>query len=140
MNNKPVILARPYIAASDYEIICGWWLSRGQKDYVVPADCLPPTGVVVVSEGVMCCASWVEISKYSKLGLIGNIVTNPEISGKLRVKSIEICLDRLIVMAKAEGVKSLLGHFSENGLLTLLKRRGFIQHPIPMMEVEKRIG
>ena len=140
MNNKPGILARPYIESSDYEIIRGWWLSRGLNDYVVPADCLPPTGVVAVSEGVLCCASWLEISKYSKLGMIGNVVSNPEISGRLRVKSIEICFDRLIVMAKAEGVKSLLGHFSENGLLKLLKRRGFSQHPIPMMEVEKRIG
>jgi hypothetical protein len=72
--------------------------------------------------------------------MIGSVVTNPDISGKLRVKALEICFDRLIVMAKAEKATVVLGHFSENGLLKLLERRGFIQHPIPMMETEKRIN
>jgi hypothetical protein len=128
------------MAGTDYEIIRNWWLVRGLNSYVVPMDCLPPTGVVVVSGGVLCCAAWIHVDKYSCSGLIGNVVTNPDIGARLRVKSIEICFDRLIVMAGVEGVKSLVAHFAENGLLTLLKRRGFSQHPVPMREVERRIS
>lgn len=140
MGRTDQLMARPYLPSLDYTTVREWWLSRGLTASVVPSDCLPPTGVIVVSSDIPCCAGWVHCDKYSYFGQIGNLVTNPEISPKLRVKSIELCFDRLILMAEKEGVTNLTARFAENGLLALLRRRGFSQHPIPMMELEKRIG
>ena len=133
------LLARAYVEQADYETIRNWWLSRNLTDYVVPKESLPPTGVTVVGDGQMICCGWVHLDRYSALAQIGNIMTSPTVKGKIKVKAVELCFDRLILMAEKEGAVQLLARFSENGLLSLLKRRGFRQHPIPMYEMERRL-
>jgi len=104
------MICRP-INDQDYALACKWWKAQ-----------VPETGVVVDN----ICMGWIYLSN-SKVAHAEWIVGNPEVSGKSKLRAINTVLDGLIEIAKDHGATFIFTSIKNNGLMRILKNRGFQQ-------------
>jgi len=99
----------------DYPILVKWW-----KDWefgVVPQDCLPPDGIIVEEDGVPLCAGGLYIQPdKTKFAFMEWIVTDKQALPKQSHKSLRMCIDALIELAKDNGIKLIYTATKEEAL------------------------
>ena len=89
---------------TDYEYLVKWW---EQYDFgKVPKECLPPDGIIIEDKNPIC-AGGIYFCDGTKFGFMEWIVVDKEVGLKTAHNSLNLCIEKIIKMAKEKGVKLL---------------------------------
>ena len=90
----------PFSLEKDLPLINGWRLARKLEE--VRADFLPPTGVMVTSDGVPLCVGFLYKTD-ARSAVVGNVVADPLSDKEVRVKALMLLYTTLFDFAKEDG-------------------------------------
>lgn len=124
LNEDPRYTLIPFDAARDYPEVCSWWNHYGFPP--LPLDHLSTRGFIVWDK-VNCigtCAGWLYATD-SAFSWIDWVVSNPKVSARERVKTIELLLRNVSAIGLRTGAKSIHSSTKHNGLKRLYERVGF---------------
>ena len=89
---------------TDYEYLVKWW---EQYDFgKVPKECLPPDGIIIEDKNPIC-AGGIYFCDGTKFGFMEWIVVDKKIGLKTAHNALNLCIEKIIKMAKEKGVKLL---------------------------------
>jgi hypothetical protein len=113
-----------YDAARHYGIFAQWWRARG--DECLPADVLPPTGVVVTRDGeaIAACLVWLTNAKTAHVAFP---IDAPGLSPIAAYKAISMAIDGVIALAFRSGCKMIWASAENRGVDRIFKRAGLIR-------------
>ena len=97
------MLVRAWNRDTDYDTLVKWW-----KDWefgVVPKECLPPVGVMVEEEGKPICAGGLYVGEGTQFGFMEWIVSDRRAEPRTLHKSLKLCIDKIMSIAKDKGLK-----------------------------------
>ena len=97
------MLVRAWNRDTDYDTLVKWW-----KDWefgVVPKECLPPVGVMVEEEGKPICAGGLYVGEGTQFGFMEWIVSDKGAEPRILHKSLKLCIDKIMSIAKDKGLK-----------------------------------
>lgn len=87
-------------------------------------DSLPQTGLIVYSDCKPLCAGFVRLLEPCFAQLDG-LVSNADLSSETRHKALDFLVNRLIHSAKSKGLKGLICHTKDEGILKRAESIGF---------------
>lgn len=113
----------PYDPAAHYDLIAGWW--RAHDDSVcLPADVLPPTGVVVLEGGSPIAASFLYLTNANAAHLAFT-VTAPGLRPMRAVRAARQAIAGAIVLGRRCGAKMIWSTTDNAVIDRLAVREGF---------------
>lgn len=99
---------------NDYATLVRWWT---QWEFgVVPKECLPPDGIIVESEGKPICAGGLYVGTGTKFAFMEWIVTDKQAEARAVHKSLKLCIDEIVALAKSKGMKLIYTATKEQAL------------------------
>ena len=87
----------------DYDTLVQWWTDW--KFGVVPKECLPPDGIIVEENGKSICAGGLYIGVGTQFAFMEWIVTDQQADKRAVHKSLKMCIDAIMELAKSKGMK-----------------------------------
>jgi hypothetical protein len=112
--------------STDYETILAWWGGHDKPDYILSSHLLPPSGWMVEDDdGTPLCITWLYYFQHTPGALLGNIVSNPEASSKLRAKALDLLLLRVTTEADKNNAEVVLGITTREGVARKAEKHGF---------------
>ena len=90
--------ARKWNLKKDYPVICEW-CKKQCWDLAFPEGVLPPRGIVIEDEKIICAAG-LFIDKGSTLGFMYGIFSDPDINKIKLFKAMKMCVDEIYKLAK----------------------------------------
>ena len=87
----------------DYDTLVQWWTDW--KFGVVPKECLPPEGIMVENDGVPICAGGLYVGEGTQFAFMEWIVADKNANKRSVHTALKMCIDALIDLAKAKGIK-----------------------------------
>jgi len=87
----------------DYDTLVQWWTDW--KFGVVPKECLPPEGIMVENDGVSICAGGLYVGEGTQFAFMEWIVADKNANKRSVHTALKMCIDALIDLAKAKGIK-----------------------------------
>ncbi len=106
----------------DYKMLETWWIGHAGWS-PIPCDDLPDTGYIANDTAFGC----LYIDIHCRFAMMEWIVSRPDASGKLLVKSLNEVIERLLLTAKELGVKRVYSVLKHEGLIKLYQKHGFNQ-------------
>ena len=98
----------------DYGTLVTWW---NQWEFgVVPKECLPPDGIMVEIDGKPVCAGGLYVCDGTAFGFMEWIVTDKTAKPKNVHKCLKLCIDSIMGLAKARGIKLVYTATKEQAL------------------------
>ena len=94
---------RKWILDKDYPILVKWWTDW--KFGTVPKECLPPDGIMVEIDGKPICAGGLYIGIGTQFAFMEWIVTDQQADKRVVHKSLKMCIDAIMELAKSKGMK-----------------------------------
>jgi len=109
----------------DYDMLVEWWNSWR---FTPPANnCLPPTGIIVSSDGIDVVSGFLYVSN-SSLCWIEFIVSNPNMKDReLRLDCIDKCINTLCDIAKEMGYGMAYASLNKESLQERYVLCGFLE-------------
>lgn len=108
----------------DYQEICAWWDDWGWPN--IPKKILPPTGYMIVEEGVRICAAWLYLTN-SGLSSIEWIIMNKETTKEQRQGAIEMLFEYIEKEAEKYGANTVITNLINPNLKYKLNKVGYIE-------------
>jgi len=97
------MLVRPWDRDKDYDTLVKWWT---QWEFgTVPKECLPPAGIIVEVDGKPVCAGGLYIGEGTQFAFMEWIVTDKTAEPRNVHKSLKLCIDGIMGLAKDRGMK-----------------------------------
>ena len=87
----------------DYDTLVKWWTEW--EFGTVPKECLPPDGIVVEIDGKPVCAGGLYVGVGTQFAFMEWIVTDKNADKRIIHKSLKMCIDAIITLAKSKGMK-----------------------------------
>ena len=87
----------------DYDTLVQWWTDW--KFGVVPKECLPPDGIIVEEDGKPVCAGGLYIGVGTQFAFMEWIVTDKNADKRIVHKSLKMCIDAIMELAKSKDMK-----------------------------------
>lgn len=112
------IQTRTYLPARDYRDISAWQHGHGAE--VTASDRLPHLGLIVPG-----LAALFVHDGGRKVGLIGDLVTNPGAPLRLRSRAIDLLMEDILALAFARGIARIYGHTRTKSVAQMAVRHGF---------------
>ena len=98
----------------DYDTLVKWW---DQWEFgVVPKECLPPDGIVVEIDGKPICAGGLYIGMGTQFAFMEWIVTDKSADARTVHRSLKLCIDSIMELAKKRGIKLVYTATKEQAL------------------------
>ena len=94
---------RKWSLDKDYPILVKWWTDW--KFGTVPKECLPPDGIMVEIDGKPICAGGLYIGVGTQFAFMEWIVTDKNADKRVVHKSLKMCIDAIMELAKSKGMK-----------------------------------
>ncbi len=94
---------RKWSLDKDYPILVKWWTDW--KFGTVPKECLPPDGIMVEIDGKPICAGGLYIGIGTQFAFMEWIVTDQQADKRVVHKSLKMCIDAIMELAKSKGMK-----------------------------------
>ena len=98
----------------DYDVLVKWW--KQWEFGVVPKECLPPDGIVVEVDGKPVCAGGLYIGVGTQFAFMEWIVADKEGSPRVLHKALILCIDEIMALAKAKGMRLVYTATKEESL------------------------
>lgn len=95
----------PYDQAAHYGLIASWWKEHGSEP--LPADVLPPRGVVIVDGERPIAASFCYLMDGCSAAYIAFTVTEPNLRAALCVRAAQAAIEGAIEIARDAGCKMI---------------------------------
>ena len=108
------MLVRASDRDTDYDTLVRWWTDWELG--VVPKECLPPDGIMVEIDGQPVCAGGLYIGVGTKFAFMEWVVTDKNAKQRLVHKSLKLCIDSIMELAKQKGVKLVYTATKEQAL------------------------
>jgi len=106
--------ARVWDRDKDYDTLKSWW--QDWEFGVVPKECLPPDGIVVEAQGRPVCAAGLYKGEGTQFGFMEWIVTDKRANPRDIHVCLKKCIDSIMEMAKAKGMKLVYTATKEQSL------------------------
>ena len=90
--------ARKWNLKKAYPVICEW-CKKHRWDLAFPEGVLPPRGIVIEDEKIICAAG-LHIDKGSTLGFMYGIFSEPDINKIKLFKAMKLCVNEIYKLAK----------------------------------------
>lgn len=114
----------PFIPAEHYEDVCDWWR---ETDWApVPVHVLPPTGVMVLSNGAPACAGWLYKTD-APMGHMEWIIANPKVRRTARSMALDALISALLGHAKQANIKLIFTSTMHPQLIARYEKHGFMK-------------
>ena len=94
---------RNWNVEQDYDTLVQWWTDW--KFGTVPKECLPPDGIMVEIDGKPICAGGLYIGVGTQFAFMEWIVTDKNADKRIVHKSLKMCIDAIMELAKSKGMK-----------------------------------
>ena len=108
------MLVRNWDRDKDYDTLVKWWT---QWEFgTVPKECLPPDGIIVEVDGKPVCAGGLYIGEGTQFAFMEWIVTDKEAESRNVHKSLKLCIDGIMKLAKDRGMKLVYTATKEQAL------------------------
>lgn len=129
---------RDYNKLQDYPVLAGFWRAQGWSP--VPAQDLPPTGVVIEDEetGTLLAAGFLYKTD-SSIAWLEFIVGNPKADRTPRRLAVDLVITRLTEHAKQSGFRNVFSSLEHKGLIRRYKNHGFVETDKEMTNLIKRL-
>tara|TARA_B110000459_G_C16161584_1_gene295343 strand:+ start:41 stop:505 length:465 start_codon:yes stop_codon:yes gene_type:complete len=108
------MLVRAWDRDKDYDTLVKWWT---QWEFgTVPKECLPPAGIIVEVDGKPVCAGGIYFGEGTQFAFMEWIVTDKEAESRNVHKSLKLCIDGIMKLAKDRGMKLVYTATKEQAL------------------------
>ena len=87
----------------DYDTLVKWW--KQWQFGIVPKDCLPLDGIIVEVDNVPICAGGIYRYPGTAFGFMEWIVTDKNADKRIVHKSLKMCIDAIMELAKSKDMK-----------------------------------
>ena len=87
----------------DYNTLVKWWADW--EFGTVPKECLPPDGIMVEEDGKPICAGGLYIGVGTQFAFMEWIVTDKNADKRIVHKSLKMCIDAIMELAKSKDMK-----------------------------------
>lgn len=108
-----------------YNELENWWLNHNHS--IIPSSSLP-IGVVVYSNNIPICMSFLYTMDGCDMAQIGWTTTNPASSLKNKYNGINLAIDSLITVCKKLNKKHITSFCNSSGINKIMKRKGFVNN------------
>ena len=108
------MIDRAWDRDKDYDTLVAWWQAWGFGQ--VPKECLPPDGIIVEVDNKPVCAGGLYIGQGTQFGFMEWIVTDKQADAKNVHKCLKLCIDSIMKLAKAKGLKLVYTATKEQAL------------------------
>ena len=112
----------PIIHERDYPLLKSWWEKRNFPP-AIPRF-LPPIGRLILNGDHPVCGGFLFRSD-AGAAIIGNFVSNPDVSGKIRNEAIDLLIDVLTDEAKHAGFEMVCCSTNLPQLMERFEKHGF---------------
>jgi len=108
------MLVRPWDRNKDYDTLVKWW--KEWQFGKVPKECLPPDGIIVEVDGSPVCAGGLYIGEGTQFAFMEWIVTDKYADSKIVHKSLKLCINGIMQLAKDRNIKLVYTATKEQAL------------------------
>jgi hypothetical protein len=108
----------------DYPELCQWWESWGWKP--IPAEFLPPTGIMVYNETGNVCAGWLYKTD-TPIAWFENCISSKSASRADRDGGLDLLVETGCRIANDHGFRVVMTALTHNGLKRRFLKHGFMQ-------------
>jgi hypothetical protein len=123
---------------ADYPIVSPWWVAH--QGVTVPANILPPVGVMVVDDnGAPMAAAWLYMAVGVGVAWMSWSVTNPSLPAQQRVRALDVVADALEVLCCTHDYGIMFTETDKPALTRWFKARGFVQNHAGVTQLFKRV-
>lgn len=117
------ITYRQFDFETDYSDVCAWWDKHGWP--IIQRECLPVTGFMAEAGETKLCATWIYYTG-TQISWMEWLVVNPNASTRLRANAVGGIIDKVKQVAIAAGGPIIFSSMKSNGLIRLMKKKGFM--------------
>lgn len=136
LNPKATLAVRPFNPLLDYADVSEWWKARGWPP--VPTDLLPTSGYVAQDAAHKYCAAFLYLTN-SKFAMLEYMVSNPGAPMKAKRRAMDAMLDRIMVDARALGIKAIFTSLESQGLKKVYEKHGFVVGDVGMTNLVRNL-
>ena len=107
---------------TDYEEICRWWVAHGWNPI---HERMLPIGFVIEKDGILKCAGFLYVDKYTPSGMLEWVVTNPDNQGFESYRALNLLLEEITTFAKYSMIEMIYSKLINKSLERLYNKHGF---------------
>jgi hypothetical protein len=108
------MLVRNWNRQTDYDTLKQWW--EDWEFGVVPMECLPPDGIMIIHEDKPICAGGLYVGEGTQFGFMEWIVTDKHADSRKVHEALKLCIDNIMSLALEKQLKLVYTATKEQAL------------------------